>query len=328
MTLSAESILESTLGTARTRLITLDDYVSLDTETTGYDIYMCEVIEVAAIRYRDGIEVARFSSLMKPDELPIPPEVSETTGITDEMLSAAPLPNEVIPRLAEFIGDDALLGHNICFDVNFLDNYFEDELGRSIGNTLVDTMRICQHIFDRKRLRLPILLNRCSEDSDTPFSEPGKAHRSEYDAAATAYCYEVMKPLLIDRYGENPEDGYKKSRAGNKTRQEINYGGIAPTVDEIDDSNPFYGCTICFTGALSHMIRREAVQRAVNLGAIPEKGVTKKLDYLVVGSTEYCASLHGEPSGKQQKAEKYASQGLPIQVISESLFYEYAKDAI
>lgn len=305
---------------AKTSLAAVSDYVAIDTETTGLDTSWCELIEVAAVRYSNGIEAGRFSSLLKPGELPIDEFIEELTGITSEELETAPLPHEVIPSLAEFIGDNPVVGHNVCFDAKFLSKYFIEILGCDFDNPLIDTLRISRHVFkDMKKRRLSALVERCIKDGGTFEGKVG-AHRATEDAAATAFCYENMKQKIVDLYGDNPDEGYRKYRAGHSERNAIDYDGTKPTVDNIDESNPFFGSSICFTGTLNGMTRREAVQHAVNLGAEPQKGVTKKLDYLVVGSFEFNASLSGNKSSKMKKAESYIKEGTGLQIVSDSFF--------
>lgn len=96
-------------------------YVVLDLETTGTDPLSDEPIEIAAIRFVDGREQGRFHSLVRPG-LNIPPDVLRLTGLSDQDLASAPGLNEVLPKLFEFIQDDALVGHNLSrFDVPLLE---------------------------------------------------------------------------------------------------------------------------------------------------------------------------------------------------------------
>ncbi len=315
------------MGTTRTKLSAVSEYVAIDTETTGLDTKLCDIIEVAAIRYVGGSEVDRFSSLVKPRSLPIDGFIEELTGITSDELEHAPIPAEVMPMLLEFIGTSPMVGHNVCFDADFIGNALRSLGLPALQGELIDTMRISRHVLhDVNNRKLGTIATLCSEISGKPLTDNGMMHRADYDAEVTASCYEVMKPMLVERYGDDPEAGYKRSHSGVK--KTIDYDGITPTVEEIDESNPFYDQTVCFTGALSSMTRSEASQRAVNLGAQPVKGVTKKLNYLVVGSMEFASSVKGGKSNKLKKAEQYMLEGLPIQIASEDFFMEYAKDAI
>ena len=94
-------------------------YTMIDTETTGLDPQYDKIIEMAAVKVRDGKEVARFETLVNPEQ-PIDDFIADLTGITNEELSAAPVAADCLPDFMEFIGDDLIVGHNIHFDVNFI----------------------------------------------------------------------------------------------------------------------------------------------------------------------------------------------------------------
>lgn len=307
------------MSKTRTKLDILDEYVSIDVETTGLDRHWCEIIEVAAVRMINGKEVDVFSSLIRPRDPEIPEFIEELTGISSKELIDAPIPSDVIPSFITFIGDAPIVGHNVCFDADFISDAAET-VGISFApSVLVDGMRISKHVFGMKvKHRLPAVVERCGN-----LSIDGTAHRALYDARAAAFCYENMKPMLIEKYGENPDLGYQKLSRKNRTKQ--SFDGMKPTVEEFDEANPFYGASVCFTGKLDSMTRRDAWQMALNVGANPIEGVTKKLDYLVVGSFDFNASLKGKPSSKLLKARKYAEEGIEVQICSEDFFREYVE---
>ena len=183
---------------AKTSLSAVQNYVAIDTETTGLDTSWCELIEVSAVRYSNGNIVDSFSSLIKPNELPIDEFITDLTGITSEELEDAPYPSEVIPAFADFIGNSPVVGHNVCFDAKFISKYFDAILSKSFDNMLIDTLRISRHVFkDMKKRKLNLLVERCIEDAN-PFDGVTNAHRAKEDAIATAFCYESMKQRIIE----------------------------------------------------------------------------------------------------------------------------------
>ncbi len=98
------------------------DFVIFDVETTGLSAaYGDRIIEVAVVKVRDGKIVDRFESLINPQR-DIPYVATMVHGITDHQVANAPYANEVIPKLCNFIGDACLIGHNLRFDLNFLNN--------------------------------------------------------------------------------------------------------------------------------------------------------------------------------------------------------------
>ncbi len=93
--------------------------IALDLETTGLDPERDAVIEIGAVRFRGARVEDQWSTLINPGR-PIPPFITELTGIDDLMVARAPRLNEALGDLLKFVGDHALLGHNIGFDLAFL----------------------------------------------------------------------------------------------------------------------------------------------------------------------------------------------------------------
>ena len=80
-----------------------ESYVVIDVETTGLDPSKDHLIEIAALRVRDGKIEDSFSSLVKPS-VEIDSFISDLTGITNEQLKTAPKPEDVLPQFCDFIG--------------------------------------------------------------------------------------------------------------------------------------------------------------------------------------------------------------------------------
>ncbi|MBQ5448100.1 MAG: 3'-5' exonuclease, partial [Candidatus Methanomethylophilus sp.] len=130
-------------GRGKSLIASPEDYVCIDLETTGLRPSSDWIIEVAAYRVRSGRAEDRFVSFVRPGELnKVSSFITQLTGITREMVADAPLPEEVLPELFDFVGDDMVVGHNTCFDMNFLyDGALRAGL-EPIGNDFTDTMRI------------------------------------------------------------------------------------------------------------------------------------------------------------------------------------------
>lgn len=94
--------------------------VVFDVETTGFMPKEGDrIIEIAAVKVKNGKTVATWESLVNP-ERNIPPEATRVNNITDDMVSDAPKAEDVLPQMIEFIGGATLVGHNIKFDLEFL----------------------------------------------------------------------------------------------------------------------------------------------------------------------------------------------------------------
>ena len=91
------------------------DYVVIDLEMTGLRVKTDRILEVGAVRVRNGVPVAEYESLVR-QECVISPEVQKLTGITAEMTAGGGPEEEVLPEFLEFLGEDVLAGQNVIFD--------------------------------------------------------------------------------------------------------------------------------------------------------------------------------------------------------------------
>ena len=117
------------------------EYVAFDLETTG--LYRRDtIIEIGAVRMKQGKEIDRFQTFVHPGKK-LHPKVVELTGITDDMLKGAPTVAEVLPKFREFVGDSVLVAHNADFDMNFVRRACE-QLGIDWDMSWVDTLTMAQ----------------------------------------------------------------------------------------------------------------------------------------------------------------------------------------
>lgn len=97
----------------------LQNFVTLDLETTGTDPTTDEIISIAAARMRDGNPSDTFHRFVRP-ETPISPTTEQRTGITDDQLRGAPSIDTVIAEFAAFVSGSPLVAHNAEFAAGFL----------------------------------------------------------------------------------------------------------------------------------------------------------------------------------------------------------------
>ncbi|MCP4543209.1 MAG: DEAD/DEAH box helicase [Chloroflexi bacterium] len=103
-------------------------YIALDLETTGLNVKRDAIIEVGAVKFRADKVLDTFSTFVKPGR-PIPPQITELTGIRNEDVIGAPNLHDILPGLSHFVGQRPIIGHNVAFDLGFLRRYqpFENE---------------------------------------------------------------------------------------------------------------------------------------------------------------------------------------------------------
>jgi len=98
-------------------------YVVVDVETTGGSGEQHRVTELAAVKVRDGRIVDRFQTLLNPQR-PIPPNITRLTGISDAMVTDAPLFADVAGEFEAFMEGSIFVAHNVSFDYGFVSREF------------------------------------------------------------------------------------------------------------------------------------------------------------------------------------------------------------
>ena len=111
-------------------------YVSLDLETTGLQSERDAIIEIGAVKFRGDEVLGEWSSLVNPNR-PLPHKIERLTGINSSEVENAPSLFTVLPQLARFIGENPIVGHNIQFDLAFL-----QKAGYSFSGGGLDTFEL------------------------------------------------------------------------------------------------------------------------------------------------------------------------------------------
>ena len=159
----------------------------LDLETTGGSAANCEITEIGAVKYHHGDLIGSFQTLVDPG-LSIPPSITILTGITEAMVVDAPDIGAALPSFLEFIGNSVIVGHNVRFDLSFL-NAAAMRLGYGrLDNKWGDTAALARRMVrpEVRNLRLQTLA--------AHFRSPVTPnHRALEDARATAH---VLHGLL------------------------------------------------------------------------------------------------------------------------------------
>jgi Rad3-related DNA helicase/DNA polymerase III epsilon subunit-like protein len=96
------------------------DFVAFDLETTGLDFKTEEMLEIGAVRCRDGRIEATFSQVVRAKR-PLTAFLTSLTGITAEEVAEGQEPATALQVFLAFVGDLPLVAHNSGFDLHFLD---------------------------------------------------------------------------------------------------------------------------------------------------------------------------------------------------------------
>ena len=122
-----------------------DTYVVFDLETTGFSPKNDKIIEIGAVKVKNGKIIDSFSEFVNPRR-PIPYKITELTGISDDMVRYSDSIDFVLPRFMDFIGDAAVVAHNASFDCSFIEKNCKD-LDLPFNATILDTVQICRFLY-------------------------------------------------------------------------------------------------------------------------------------------------------------------------------------
>lgn len=166
-------------------------FVVIDLETTGGSAADCAITEVGAVKLRGGDCLGTYQTLVDPG-CAIPPEITMITGITQAMVMRAPRMEAVMPSLLEFIGDAVVVGHNIRFDLGFLDAELARQGRPRLPHRSIDTLALARRLLrdEVPNCKLGTLADRLRL-AHTP------SHRALDDALATG----DLLHLLLERAG-------------------------------------------------------------------------------------------------------------------------------
>ncbi|MEM7115803.1 MAG: helicase C-terminal domain-containing protein [Chloroflexota bacterium] len=159
-------------------------YVAIDVETTGLDPRKDAIIEVAAVTFQGNAIVDEYSTLVNPVK-ELPEFITQLTGITQAMVNKAPTMFKVRPRIRTVLGDNVLVGHNVGFDLGFLN---EDRLG--VGNHRIDTLTLAAILLpEAGRYNLESLAHYLN----LPLPSEGQTHRALDDAVLTIELFLALR---------------------------------------------------------------------------------------------------------------------------------------
>lgn len=171
-------------------------YVAFDIETTGLNPKFDKIIEIGAVRIRDGEVAEIFSSFVNPARS-LPERIVELTGIQDSDVKEAPYMEDILDAFLAFLGDDVLLGHNLLFDYSFVKKAAVNHK-KTFEKSGIDTLRIAKRFLnDLASRNLGYLCEYYHIELE--------AHRALNDAVAAHELYQI----LVSAYGEREAEPFQ-----------------------------------------------------------------------------------------------------------------------
>ena len=189
-----------------------DTYVVFDLETTGFSSIKDKIIEIGAVKVENGVITDKFSTFVNP-KVPIPFEITNLTGITDDMVMEAPDIETILPQFLEFVGDAVLVAHNASFDVSFIEqNCRYQDITPDF--TSVDTEAMARILLPTlSKFKLNVVANALHISLENH-------HRAVDDAGATAEIFVKFVEMLrarniktltkLNQFGAQNKDAIRK----------------------------------------------------------------------------------------------------------------------
>ena len=279
--------------------LVLDDqtYVVFDTETTGLSAVYDKVIELAAVKMKDGQVIDNFEEMINPG-FALSDFTIGLTHITNEMVQKGGTEADVMKKFAKFTEGTIMVGHNVTFDMGFLGTAYKRSGLPVITQPVMDTLELsrCLHP-ESKNHKLDTLTKRYNIQLENH-------HRANADAEATGYLmYALLKEAnvkfgwtklseLNDQVGAG--EAYKNARPVHATVMATTQAGLKNLFKLVSESmiKYFYRVPRVPRSRLDHyregLIVGSACERGEVFTAVMQKGVeeaeekAKYYDYLEV----------------------------------------------
>jgi DNA polymerase III subunit epsilon len=301
------------------------DFTAIDFETANS--YRGSPCSVGLVKVRDGQIIDQSSTLIHPPTRFDHFDGFNTWlhGINAEMVAGAPSWRQVIDWIIRYTAPDTLVCHNAGFDIGVIRSACTaDDLPWPSADFLC-TLVLARRSYRLPSYRLPFVAAQCNIDFDEHHQAGGDARCAASIAVAMARKQGAQTLAgLAGSFGVSigrlADGQYTPSMWRGPDGH--GYKLIRPDANpDADPGHPFYGRVIVFTGALMSRTRQEAWDDVVRAGGIPEPGVTKHTNVLVIGDINPAVLAPGMvTTGKAAKAFALQDKGQDIEVMTEDDF--------
>lgn len=162
----------------------LNSYIALDLETTGLNPKYARILEVGAVKIKDGKIIDTYDKIVNAKTY-LSNQIVSLTGITQEMMEGGEEIEKVIADLLDFCKDEVILGHNISFDYSFVKKAATNQK-MTFEKEAIDTLKLARRF-------LPELEKRSLEYLCEYYKiKQEKKHRAYHDALSASELYQVL----------------------------------------------------------------------------------------------------------------------------------------
>jgi len=299
------------------------DFAAIDFETATRSRASACAVGVASVTRGRVTEVKRW--LVRPPGNEYESINISIHGITPKMTAGCADFSEVWPEVFAALGEVPVVAHYAAFDIGVLRASLA-----ATSRTFPTLTYLCTCVLSRHAW--PGWLSYRLDDVAHACGVEFQHHEAGDDASTAAqlgvaFCGATNRPSILEASrelgvwpGELRSNGWMPCGA-HPPGAHPKYSELRPTVDDIPEDGLLYGKTVVFTGSLSHFVRDEAAQLAVNAGAHVANNLSRKVDYLVCGMQDARVVRDGTHSMKMLKATELNASGGHIELLSEVDFY-------
>ncbi|MCI8497268.1 MAG: PolC-type DNA polymerase III [Clostridiales bacterium] len=260
------------------------EFIVFDLETTGLNSRTERITEIGAVRVRGGEVVETYNSFVNP-ERPIPPKITELTGITNDMVKDAPLEGPALRDFIAFCGENpVLVAHNAPFDTSFVRAACE-RCGIPFAFSSADTVPMCRKL-------LPDLSNH-KLNTVAKHLRLGAFHhhRASDDADMLAKIFLCLLEMLRDNTGVSRISQVNSALAGGDVKKQRTYHMIILAKTQEGLKN------------LYKLVTKSNVDYFYKRPRIPKSELMKLREGLIIGSACEAGELYQAILGGKSWAE-------------------------
>lgn len=315
------------------------DFIAIDFETANKSYNSACSLGMVFVEDNQIRDEKYF--LIKPPSLYFNPRHIEVHGIRPEDVENERTFNEIWGEIAEHFSTTPIVAHNAYFDMSVLkaslEHYgieqpsFNYICSIPISNRAVRGLKVGQSLKERTAFFNIESFNHHNalEDARACAQLVIKSIEAKNRKSLDAFC-KTYSTLPIKSFSDlkPPAEAVRKRAGAAKTfAPAIKVSELKPTTDSFDESHPFYGKNVVFTGEFEKIEKKAAMQKVIDAGGNVKSSVSKKTDYLIVGVQDKRIVGPNGMSSKETKAIDLIHQGARLEILSEDAFLETLKKA-
>lgn len=173
--------------------------IFLDVETTGLNHYKDKIVEMCAREYVNGKQGAVWHTYLNPKRR-MSSQAQKCNQISMSVMKKSVEFKDVAKSFREFIGDDELIAHNMCFDIHFLNSELKRQGIKPLQNEKLCTLKLARKLYPKQKNSLDALCDRLNIDR----SSRNKGHGADIDTELLKQVYEklLIESKTKDNYDE------------------------------------------------------------------------------------------------------------------------------